>query len=257
MRPLRLILTISGAGLLSSACGLVGGGPDYAETDRQSETLAVAIGYPRQEDAAGFARAALGTTLGRTPAFSVLEVTDLDHEVPEDPMARLVWRIHHDAYESGWTSEPAFDACYRVEFNYYGATSDPERIDCPADATPITPPPTRRRDIPPEVNPALQTTLAALPATPTEADVRAALAAGLPAPPVDPETGLAGVPPEIRVQVRGSDVGVALFARTGVESKNCVLGHRVGGVVVVWSLNWRDLGPHEASCSAESAFANP
>lgn len=240
----------------SSSCGLVYG-PDYAETDRQSEILATAIGYPRQPDANGFARAALATTLGRTPAFSVLEATDLEHTRPDEPMARLVWRIHHDEYEGWMDSEPAFDACYRVEFDYYGATAAPERIDCPPDAVPITLPPTARHDIPPEVNPALEAVLTALPAAPTEADVRAALTEGLPAPPVDEDTGLARVPPEVSVQVKGGDVGVALFARTGVESKDCVLGHRVGGVVAVWSLNWRDLGPHEVPCTTETAFEEP
>jgi hypothetical protein len=232
-------------------------GPDYAETDRQSETLAVAIGYPRQPDADGFARAALDTTLGRTPEFSVLEATDLPHTRPDEPMARLVWRIHVDRYEPGLGSREAFDVCYRVEFDYYGATQEPVRIDCPSDAVPVTPAPTARRDIPPEVNPALEAVLTALPAAPTEADVRAAVTEGLPAPPVDEDTGLARVPPEVLVEVKGVDVGVALFARTGVESTDCVLGHRVGGVVAVWSLNWRDLGPHEANCAAETAFAEP
>jgi hypothetical protein len=249
------MLTFTFAGLLLTSCS--GVGRDYAETNRQSETLATAISYPRQEDAAGFARAVLDTNLGRqTGVFSVLEATDLEHHGPEDPMARLVWRIHQDAYDRGWgRHQEAWDACYLVEFNYYGPTRGPELIECPADATPITPPPTASRHIPPDVNPALQATLTALPPTPTEADVRAAVAAGLPAPPVDEKTGLAAIPPDIFVQVRGADVGVALFARTGVESKDCVLGHRVGGIVTVWSLNWRDLGPKEASCTAEAALA--
>lgn len=74
---------------------------------------------------------------------------------------------------------------------------------------------------------------------------------------MDPETGLANVPPQVFVRVRGADVGVALFARTGVESKDCMMGHRLGGVVTVWSLNWRDLGPREASCDGDAALAPP
>jgi hypothetical protein len=73
----------------------------------------------------------------------------------------------------------------------------------------------------------------------------------------DAETHLAGVQPQIFVQVKGSDVGVALFARTGVEEKDCTMGRRVDGVVKVWSLNWRDLGPMEKPCSAEAALAGP
>jgi hypothetical protein len=240
--------------LLMASCSTTAGD---AETDRQSETLAEAISYPRQADAAGFARAALTTSLGKSGSFAVLEATDLAHQGPQEPMARLVWRIHRDAYDDKVTRIEALDACYSVEFNYYEASSGPSRTTCPDNATAITPPPVPRRDIPPELSPALTTTLGNLPATPTEADVRAALATGLPTPPVDPETHLAGVPPQIFVQVKGSDVGVALFARTGVEEKDCTMGRRVGGVVKVWSLNWRDLGPMEKPCSAEAALAGP
>lgn len=236
------------------SCGRSAAGDQ--ETDRQSKTLAEAISYPRQENAAGFVRAALSTRLGESDNFSVLEATDLAHESLEDPMARLVWRIHVDEYDSGWQDTPAFDACYVVEFNYYGVTSGPSRITCPENATAITPPPLPRHDIPQEFGPVLEAVLGALPTTPSEEDVRAALATGLPAPPVDPETGLAGVPPEIFVQVKGADVGVALFARTGVESKDCMMGHRVGGAVKVWSLNWRDQ-QREMSCSPEAALASP
>ncbi|MEV6229153.1 hypothetical protein AB0L88_14905 [Saccharopolyspora shandongensis] len=259
MIPLRRIVTISCAGLLLASCGIDGGdsAAGDAETDRQSETLALAISYPRQADAAGFARAALATSLGESGDFSVLEATDLDHKGPGNPMARLVWRIHRNKIDSGWKHTPAFDACYSVEFNYDGVSSGPSRIICPESATAITPPPLPRRDIPSDFAPALETTLGALPATPSEEDVRAALATGLPTPPVAPETGLAGIPPQIFVQVKGSDVGVALFARIGVGDEDCMLGHRVGGAVKVWSLNWRDLGPRETPCSAETALAAP
>lgn len=254
MIPLRRIVLVSSVGFLLVSCSAAAGD---ADTDRQSETLALAIGYPRQEDAAGYARAALGTTLGKTGSLSILEATDLEHDTLDEPMARLVWRIHRDAYDSGWKSTPAMDACYTVEFNYYGASSGPSRTPCPADATPVTTSPVPRREISPDAVPALEAALGALGAAPSEADVRVALAAGLPAPPVDPETGLARVPPEVFVKVDGADVGVALFARLGVDSKDCVLGRRLGGVVTVWGLNWRDLGPREASCDPEAALAAP
>ncbi|TVT36344.1 hypothetical protein FNH05_25740 [Amycolatopsis rhizosphaerae] len=242
------------AALLLTSCGAVAAG--HAETDRQSVTLAHAISYPRQADAAGFARAALATPLGRSGNFSVLEAKDLDHKGSR-AMARLVWRIHRDASEGGWTRVEAFDACYRVEFTDDEVSYGPTRITCPDNAVAITPPPLPRRDIPPEFVPALETTLAKLPRTPTEADVRAALATGLPTPPVDPETHLAAIPPEISVQVNGSDVGVALFARIGVEEKDCTMGRRVGGVVTVWGLSWRDLGPREKPCTPQAALAGP
>jgi hypothetical protein len=249
----RVVTTVS-VGLVLAACGATSGD---AETDRQSSTLAEAISYPRQPDAAGLARAALETTLGKSPDFNVLEAKDLDHKAPLDPMAHLVWRIHRPADESTLHKTPAFDACYTVEFNYYGPSSGPSRSTCPANAVPLKPAPLPRRDIPPDINPALEAVLGKLPASLTEADVRDALATGLPKPPVDPQTGLAGVPVQVFVQVKGVDVGVALFARTGVGDKDCVLGNRVGGAVKVWSLNWRDLGPLEKSCSAEAALTGP
>ncbi|MCE6996452.1 hypothetical protein LZG04_16835 [Saccharothrix sp. S26] len=103
-------------------------------------------------------------------------------------MTRPVWRIHVDAH---------------------GAVGDPVRVTCPGDATPTTPPSLPKRDVPPEFGPALEATLGALPA-----------------PPVDPTAGLAGVPPQVHVR---------------------------GGEVAVWSLNWRDLGPLEKPCGPEAA----
>ncbi|XVS61203.1 hypothetical protein ACQPYE_23170 [Actinosynnema sp. CA-299493] len=244
------------AGLLLTSCGGQGDSAvGDAETDRQSATLADAIGYPRQPDAAGLARAALATQLGGSPDFSVLRAEDLAHGGPEDPMARLVWRIHRDAHNSGWEQTPEFDVCYEVAFDHYGAVSAPARVTCPADATPITPPPLPKRDIPPDFTPALEAALGALPGTPGEAEVRDALAAALPAPRVDPETGLTSIPPAVLVHVRGADVGVALSAHTGGDGEHCVMGRRVGGEVRVWSLNWRDLGPMEKPCTAEAALA--
>lgn len=256
MVPLQRVVTVACAGLLLTSCGfLSGSGAVEADTARQSQTLADAIGYPRQSDAAGLARAALATPLGKSAGFSVLVAEDLPHEGPEEPMARLVWRIHYDAYDSGWKQTPAVDACYEADFNYYGVMAEPSRVTCPENATPITPPPLPKRGITPDFTPALEATLGALPAAPGEAEVRAALAAGLPGPKVDPETNLASIPPRVLVHVRGSDVGVALSANTGGDGKQCVMGSRVGGAVRVWSLNWRELGPMEKPCSAEAALA--
>lgn len=249
------IAAVACAGVLLASCGVLDGSAAVEdELDRRSATLADAIGHPHQPDAAGFARAALATSLGKSPGFSVLRAEDLAHQDPEDPMARLVWRIHHDAHDSGWQQTPAFDACYEVEFDYYGAVSEPSRVACPDDATPITPPPLPKRDVPSDFAPALEATLGALPGTPGEAEVRAALATGLPAPRVDPETNLASIPPRVLVRVRGSDVGVALSANNG-GAKACLLGRRVAGEVRVWSLNWRELGPMEKPCTPEAALA--
>ena len=166
---------------------------------------------------------------------------------------RAIWRIHRDAYQGLYHDEPELNACYAVEFNYYGTSSGPTRIECPAGAVPITPPPLPKRDIPASYEPALKTVLGKLPERPSEDDVRAAIAAGLPKPEVDPETGLANVPPQVAVDVQGADVGVIVFARTGPESKDCMLAHRVGGKVKVWSLNQRDMNM-EKPCTTRAAL---
>jgi hypothetical protein len=250
MIRLRHAVVTACAAVLLTACA-----EGDAETDRQSTTLAEAISYPHQADAAGFARAALATRLGQSPTFSLLEVTDLPHKDPKDAMAHLVWRIHRDADTTGATSTPGFDACYSVEFNYYQPSSGPFRVSCPEHAVAITPPPLPDRHIPPDFAPALESVLRNLGPTPLRQDVTAALAKGLPTPPVDPKTGVAGIPPDVVVQVNETGVGVALFARTGVDDKECLLGRRVGDEVRVWPLNWRDLGPLEKPCSAEAALA--
>src|SRR6185295_13667428 len=198
MIRLRHAVVTAGAAVLLTACA-----EGDAETDRQSHTLADAISYPHQADAAGFARAALATRLGQSPTFSLLEITDLPHKDRKDAYARLVWRIRGNA-----------DACYRVEFNYYEPSSGPSRITCPDHAVAITPPPLPDRHIPPEFTPALESVLRNLGPTPLRQDVEAALAKGLPTPKVNPTTGLAGIPPEVSVQVNETGVGVALFART-------------------------------------------
>ncbi|WP_328452832.1 MULTISPECIES: hypothetical protein [unclassified Amycolatopsis] len=257
MRVSRIVVVLGCAAVVGSFWLVPPVAAGDTETDRQSTTLAAAIGYPRQADAAGFARAALATPLGRSASFGILEVTDLPHDGPRDPMARLVWRIHHEPPPTDWNLGPdAFDACYRVEFDYYGTSSGPSRITCPANAAAITPPPVPKRGIPAGFVPALEAVLGHLPATAGVAEVRAALTAGMPTPPVDPETHLAGIPPEVLVQVRGTDVGVALFARTGVETTDCTMGRRVEGVVRVWSLSARDQRM-ELPCGAEAALAAP
>jgi hypothetical protein len=225
------------------------------ETDRQAETLAVAISWPRQSSAAGFARAALATTLGRSPHFSVLEVRDRDASKPEDPKAHLVIRIYQPGSEEGFASVDPVTACYSMDFNYYGIIGEPDRITCPDNAVAITPPPVPRRDIPAEHDAALQSILAAQPANPTEAEVMSALQRGLPAPPVDPNTNLAGVPPQVAAKVSGGDIGVSLRAVDDSGSVQCLFGSRVKGDVRVWRPPGVLVQPGETSCDPESALA--
>jgi hypothetical protein len=152
LRARRSSLCAVAAVLLASAvagCGSAG----TRDTDRQAGVLAEAISYPRQHDAAGFARAALATSLGRSGHLAILEASDLHQDSYADPGARLVIRIHVPAHEAsgfGDESSRAIDACYRVEYLLPSSAlaGDPRRLDCPADAVPITPPPPTQQVVP-------------------------------------------------------------------------------------------------------------
>lgn len=245
-----MIAMVVGGGLLLASCAA-----GNAETDRQAATLANAISWPRQDSAAGFARAALATSLGKSSGFSVLEARDLDAPQLTDPMAHLVIRIHHEGSESGFSRTDPVTACYSLDFNYYGIIGTPDRITCPDNATAITPPPEPRREIPPGSDTALQSILTSLPATPNEADVMTALRTGLPAPPVDLETRLAGVAPEVAATVNGVDVGVAIRMVDGSSGIECLFGSRVNGTILVWYPPRVLVQPGETSCDPASALA--
>lgn len=242
------------AALTLSACsGQLLGGARTPDTDEQARILAEAISYPRQHTAAGFARAALATRLARGGAFSVLEIRELSPEQPGGTFARLVIRIHHEAHDGGWTRTEAVTACYRMDFDDHGIVGAPEEITCPEGATPTTPPPVPRWEIPDGAQDALRSVLAGLPRQPREGRVRAALERELPAPPVDPQTGLAGRPPRLDAVVRGGEVGVAVAAGQG-EGADCLLGARTGGTVLVWWPPRVVVQPGELGCHAATAL---
>ncbi|WP_409494277.1 hypothetical protein [Amycolatopsis sp. cmx-11-12] len=201
MRLGRLVVVVLGTTLTLSSCGAIEKRVLARDTGagQQARTLAEAIIYPRQEDVAGLTRAALQAALGKSGDFSVLEVRDIGHGSAQEPMAAMIWRIHLDEVTSIPTS-PAVDVCYHVEFDYYGASSGPRRVPCPANAVPVTPPPpSPSYGIPQGYIPALETILGKLPAAANEADVRTALAAGLPAPAGDSNPELM---PKVSVRVR-------------------------------------------------------
>jgi hypothetical protein len=236
--------------LLLTSCAA----PGDEETDRQATVLADAIGYPRQSSAAGLARAALATPLGKSPSFSLIEATDLPGGTPSEPMAHLVFRIHREGGQTGWKKIEPLTACYGASFDYYGVIGAPERISCPVDAVAITPPPVPRREIPVGYDSVLKSTLAALPLSLSSADVLTALGRDLPAPPVDPSTGLVGVVPAVEAAVTGVDVAVAVHIKDGDEI-DCLFGTRVGGVVEAWSPSRKQVRPGELSCSPATAFS--
>jgi hypothetical protein len=130
----RLLVAAPAVALMLAGCT----SPEVAGVDREVQTLAEAISWPRQQSAAGFARAALQTPLGMSQGFAVLEAQDLSAPTLTDPMAHLTIRIYAPA-TGGWGEDVT--ACYSMAFNYYGIVGVPERIRCPTDATPIIPPP--------------------------------------------------------------------------------------------------------------------
>jgi hypothetical protein len=225
-------------------------------TDREATTLAEAIASPRQPSALFYARAALDTPFGRSPQFSVLEARDLPVNGPAEVSTHLVFRIHHEGTESGWTTTDPVTACYTVDFTYQGLDSLPIRVDCPPDAAPITPPPAPPpADVPGTSDAPLKAVLTALPATTTEADVLAALSRAVPAPRPDPDTHLTAPAPTVRVAIRGGDVGVAYRATDPVDGADCLLGLRAGRDVLVWRPSWREVQPGELTCVPEDALA--
>lgn len=235
----RAVLAMVAAMAAVSSCASSG----TAETDRQAQTLADAISWPRQHSAAGFARAALATNLGRTPAFAVLEMKDLYAPTLGDPLARLVIRIHHPATDEKFGRTEEVLACYSMDFNYYGIIGAPESIECPENALPITPPEYPSFAKPEIFDNRVRTVLAALPVEVDKGAVIDALKrADLIDMVADPETETRD--PRLDLAVTGQDVGVGYLGSDGA----CLLGSRVQGATRVWR-------PQGHPCTPASALA--
>lgn len=222
------VLVVLVVGMSLAGCGRQG----TDRTDREAETLATAISWPRQRSAEGFARAALATPLGQSSGFSVLEATDLDAAELTDPMAYLVIRIHVPESRGMFSHSDPVTVCYGLDFSYYGIVDKPEEVDCPTGARPITyaPPPAWQDTA--AFDSTLETLVAGLPSAPSEERVRNALyGAWLLEPGVqvdDENSSLDPADPRPTVQVRGDDVAIAIQA--GPE---CLLASRVRGTVTV------------------------
>jgi hypothetical protein len=216
--------------------------------------VAAAISSPRQRSADGLVRATLATTAGEQSDLVVIDAKDVVAHKIADPLARLVFRVHVDGAEKGFSSTDPITACYAAQFNFYGVIGSPRRIECPRGATAIVPvpvPPQRHVAIPAVFEGRLAKLLAALPAVPRVRDLRARVARALPAPGVDPHTGLRKLPPVVRADVSGVDVGVSLGDPAG---RRCLLGARVGAHVTVWRPTRVQLQPGELSCDPETAL---
>lgn len=220
-----------------------------SETDRIAETVAVAISYPVQTSAEGFARASLATAAGHDGRLVVLEVEELTAKEYVDPLARLVWRIHLPGSESGWVRSDPLTACYEVLFNRYGNTGKPSRRRCPKNTAPVVPTPATpslQPRIPVGADLALEQMLQNLAPDATQDRVTGLLRRSL-------STAEAGdaVAPVALVEVRGGDVGVSISEGPG---RSCLLGARVSGRVLVWRPALVQVQPGELTCDPTTAL---
>ncbi len=227
--------------------------PGNASTDRQAAEAANRISWPRQSSADALVRAAVGTS-EISAGFQVVEADDLDAGKLGDPLARLVFRIHDEGSLSGFIRSDPVTACYEAMFSFYGVIGGPRRINCPVGAKAILPDPLPSKPhvvIPIGFESTLAKLLAALPAAPTAADVRARLSGALASPAVDPATGLRDLLPAVETAVSGFDIGVSLWE---ADDRDCLLGARIGGQVTVWRPTRVQLMPGELTCDPQTAL---
>ncbi|MFI6099581.1 hypothetical protein ACIA8G_28830 [Lentzea sp. NPDC051213] len=245
------------AGLAAGVTAYVITRPDgNSDTDKKAKEVADRIGYPVGENANSYARSALeGNTDQKY--FAIVEITDSPTTDAAKARASLVFRIYDPGTSESsptfrlWEKDPV-TACYRADFNYYGVMDDgPERVRCPEDARPITPPPVQRTGVPENYLEAFKTILAELPPTPTADEVDGALRAKLPPVPVDETTGLPWIKPGLHAVVRDGDIGVV--AKGGGD---CLAGVRLAnGTVAAWHPRRVHVQPGELGCSGESALS--
>jgi hypothetical protein len=78
--------------------------PGNAETDRIAKVVSDAISYPYQKSAAGYARVALATRAGQDDRLRVVAIEELKADELGDPLGRLVFLVHLEGSEAGWTT---------------------------------------------------------------------------------------------------------------------------------------------------------
>ena len=227
--PLVLVLLV-----LVGGCA-VGGPPPDRDPDRVAQVIALAIDSPRQDDAVGYARAAMDTRAARDGRLAVVGVSP----------AYLVLRVHFEAFEdtSFFTFErhvPEVLACYDVQVGRSGIEGEPTRRTCPVGASPVQlPPPPAARTIPPGADAALRAALRRASSRAVDAAVRRGLRAA----------ARGTLAPEVRMATQGSDVGVSVRGEDA-----CLLGSRIDGEVLVWRPSRVQVQPGELSCDPATAL---
>jgi hypothetical protein len=185
----------------------------------------------------------------------VVAIEELKADELGDPLGRLVFLIHLEGSEAGWTKSPPVTACYKAEFSFYGVVGGPRRMVCPRDATPITPPPTQPTPeiaIPDGADAVVEQVLSDAAPTPRAEEIRAALAEALGRTSPDALPGRRPLPPTPQVTTDGADIGVALAVP---DDHSCLLGARVDGKVLVWRPSRVQVQPGELSCAPGTALA--
>ena len=229
---LALALVLAGV----SGCA-IGGPPRADETDRVAEIVALAIDFPRQDDATGYARAAAATRAGQDGRLAVVGVGE----------KRIVLRVHLEAVDNTDAcfghDEPAVTACYDVEVGVSG-TRDPRPPDLPAWCGAGAPAPASAGDGDPGRR-------------------RRRGAVGAAAPVLGDGRGHGGrrttrAPSAHRWCPRpggatrpwtAADLGISVRGDDG-----CLLGSRVDGTALVWRPSWVQVQPGELSCDPATAL---
>jgi hypothetical protein len=255
VKPWKVVL-LSAAVLAAAATAYFVTRPDgNSDTDKSAREVAERIGYPVGTDGNAYARSALAGNPD-PKYFAVIEITDSPTDDPQKVRVSLVFRVHHPGTSAAeqplrlWQKGPV-TACYRADFNYYGVTDGgPDRIRCPEDARPITPPPAQKTGVPDTYLDAFKTILAELPPTSTQDEVLAALRAKLPPMPVDEQTKLPWAEPRLDAFVEDGAIGI--IAGGG---GSCLNGVRLkDGTVAAWYPPRVQTQPGEYGCSGQSAL---
>jgi hypothetical protein len=239
--PLSAVLLLAGCGLAESLA------PGNGETDRIARVVSDAIGWPQQASAMGYARAAVQTTAGQDGRLTVVEVTELKADTPEEPFGELMFLVHLEGSAAGLITSDPVTACYRAEFGFEGLVGSPRRTGCPEDASPVEIPAVPsggpRPEIPDNADRLLRAQLRRLPTAPQPAQLEADVAAAFP-------VAAHALPPDVQAAVDGTDVGVSVRGED-----DCLLGARITGKVQVWRPSPVQLQPGELTCAPETALA--
>jgi hypothetical protein len=243
-----LFLSLSALLLLAGCVSAGSLAPGNDETDRVARVVSDAIGWPRQDSAMGYARAAADTTAGQDGRLTVVEVTELEADNLSEPFSELTFLVHLEGSTAGWIETDPVTACYRAEFGFYGVVGSPRRTHCPEDPAPVDiaalPSDRPRTEIPNSADRVLRAELQRLPTAPQEAQLETDLVAALT---VD---GHAARPPDVDATVHGTDIGVSVRG-----DGECLLGARTAGKVEVWRPSAIQLQPGELTCDPGTALA--